>query len=172
MPTAFRDVRFQGQSGKHLLTLSFSGFRPRLCENSDVELARRKFVSITWNKKRAALAVTVERRKERKQFCAFSARARFHTAWVKNGRYQLEMRRPLFPRKQTWIGPARAGKLGEFQRFSPGGLFGLSFNFLRMNQTHRSAGKIAQRFVHPPPPPPPEWTYSRVKIRSRCSQRN
>jgi hypothetical protein len=48
---------------------------------------------------------------------------------VINGRYQLEMRRPLFPRKQTWIGPARAGKLGEFQRFSPGGLFGLSFNF-------------------------------------------
>ncbi len=40
---------------------------------------------------------------------------------VINGRYQLEMRRPLFPRMQTWIGPARAGKLGEFQRFSPGG---------------------------------------------------
>src|SRR6476620_827055 len=47
---------------------------------------------------------------------------------------QLEIRLPLFPRMQTWIGPARAGKLGEFQRFSPGGLFGLSFNFLRMNQ--------------------------------------
>jgi hypothetical protein len=28
MPTVFRDVRFQGQSGKHLLTLSFSGFDP------------------------------------------------------------------------------------------------------------------------------------------------
>src|SRR6266849_7602798 len=51
----------------------------RLCENSDVELERRKFVSITLNKKRTALAVTIERRKERK-FCAFSARARFHTA--------------------------------------------------------------------------------------------
>jgi hypothetical protein len=37
------------------------------------------------NRKRTALAVTVERRKGRKQFCAFSARARFHTAWVKNG---------------------------------------------------------------------------------------
>src|SRR2546430_11501808 len=36
----------------------------------------------------------------------------FSTASVKNGRYQLEMRRPLFPRKQTWTGPARAGKLG------------------------------------------------------------
>src|SRR6202165_2819420 len=55
----------------------------RLCENSDAELGRRKFVSIALNKKRTALAVTVERRKERKQFCAFSARARFHTAWVK-----------------------------------------------------------------------------------------
>src|SRR6266853_1474085 len=59
------------------------------------------------------------------------------------------MRRPLFPRKQTWIGPARAGKLGEFQRFSPGGLFGLSFNFLRMNQPHRSATIVLQRFDHP-----------------------
>jgi hypothetical protein len=60
----------------------------RLCENSDVELARRKFVSITLNKKRTALAVTVERRKGRKQFCAFSARVRFHTAWVI--RYRVE----------------------------------------------------------------------------------
>jgi hypothetical protein len=55
-------------------------FGSRLCENSDVELARRKFVSITLNKKRTALTVTVEGRKERKQFCAFSASARFHTA--------------------------------------------------------------------------------------------
>src|SRR3979411_2580982 len=29
MPTALRDVRFQGQSGKHMLTLSFSGFDPK-----------------------------------------------------------------------------------------------------------------------------------------------
>ena len=28
MPTVFRDVRFQGQSGKHLLALSFSAFDP------------------------------------------------------------------------------------------------------------------------------------------------
>jgi hypothetical protein len=54
-------------------------FESRLCENSDVELSRRTFVSIALNKKRTALAGTVERRKERKQFCAFSARARFHT---------------------------------------------------------------------------------------------
>src|SRR5258705_2326559 len=62
------------------------------------------------------------------------------------------MRRPLFPRKQTWIGPARAGKLGEFQRFSPGGLFGLSFNFLRMNQSHRSEGKWREGCHRPPTP--------------------
>jgi hypothetical protein len=29
-----------------------------------------------------ALSVTVEGRKERKQFCAFSARPRFHTGWT------------------------------------------------------------------------------------------
>jgi hypothetical protein len=57
-------------------------FGSRLCENSNVRLARRKFVSITLNRKRTALAVTIERRKGRKQFCAFFARARFHTAWV------------------------------------------------------------------------------------------
>src|SRR5437870_13352334 len=62
----------------------------RLCENSDVGLAHRKFVSITLNKKRTALAVTVERRKERKQFCAFSARARFHTAWVRSRKARPE----------------------------------------------------------------------------------
>src|SRR5258706_16339080 len=63
----------------------------RLCENSDVELARRKFVSITLNNKRTALAVTVERRKERKQVCAFSARARFHTTWT-HSRHLTAMR--------------------------------------------------------------------------------
>src|SRR6266436_4038223 len=57
-------------------------FGSSLCENSDVELARRNFVSITLNRKRTALAVTVEGGQGRKQFCAFSARARFHTAWA------------------------------------------------------------------------------------------
>jgi hypothetical protein len=47
---------------------------------ADGELARRTFVSITLNRKRTALAVAVEGGKGRKQFCAFSARARFHTA--------------------------------------------------------------------------------------------
>src|SRR5258705_10221104 len=67
----------------------------RLCENSDVELERRKFVSITLNKKRTALAVTIERRKERKQFCAFSARARFHTAWAQSGHADRRIECPL-----------------------------------------------------------------------------
>jgi hypothetical protein len=57
-----------------------------MCENSDVELARREFVSITLNKKRTVLAVVVEGGKGRKQFCAFFARARFHTAWTLTGR--------------------------------------------------------------------------------------
>src|ERR1700757_4354991 len=58
-----------------------SSRRTRLCKNSDVELARRKFVSIALNEKRSDLPVTVGRRKESKQFCAVSARARCHTAW-------------------------------------------------------------------------------------------
>jgi len=65
-------------------------FGSRLCENSDVELARRKFVSITRNNKRTTLAVTVERRKERRQFCAFSARACFHTAWTQGGHHKAK----------------------------------------------------------------------------------
>jgi hypothetical protein len=43
----------------------------RLCENSDVEDAHRTFVSITLNRKRTALAVTVEVGQERRQFYAF-----------------------------------------------------------------------------------------------------
>jgi hypothetical protein len=41
--------------------------------------------------------------------------------------------------------------LGEFQRFSPGGLFGLNSDFLRMNQAHRSAGEAAGDLTTPPP---------------------
>src|SRR5437879_957414 len=69
-----------------------------LCENSDVELTRRRFVSITLNNKRIAVAVTVERRKERKQFCVFSARARFHTARVNRVRLTVSLSLPLSPR--------------------------------------------------------------------------
>src|SRR5260221_4670734 len=87
-------------------------------------------------------------------------------SWVINGRYQLEMRRPLFPRKQTWIGPARAGKLGEFQRFSPGGLFGLSFNFLRMNQAHRSA-PMRPRDLNTPHPQRSRASVERAKVVQR-----
>src|SRR5258708_31026155 len=73
----------------------------RLCENSDVELARRSFVSITLNNKRPALAVTAERRKERKQFCAFAARARFHTAWGKRRHQWAIGRSLLYPNERT-----------------------------------------------------------------------
>src|SRR5258708_27470504 len=57
--------------------------RSRLCENSCVGLARGSLFSITLNWKRTALAAIVERGKRRKPFCDNSARARFHTAWVK-----------------------------------------------------------------------------------------
>ena len=63
---------------------------PACVKTPDVELARITFVSITLNRKRTALAVAVERGKGRKQFCAFSARARFHTGWVKTGKAQCE----------------------------------------------------------------------------------
>jgi hypothetical protein len=86
MPTASRDVRSQGQSGNHILASSFSGFDPGCVKTPTSNLSVESFVSITLNKKRTALAVTIERRKERKQFCAFSARARFHTAWTQSGR--------------------------------------------------------------------------------------
>ena len=68
------------------------GFRPRLCENSDPELSRRTFVSITLNKKRTTLAGIVERRKERKQFCAFAPHGRFHTAWTQSGHLVVRFR--------------------------------------------------------------------------------
>src|SRR5712692_5523554 len=123
-----------------LVDMSDVRFGSSLCENSDVELARRKFVSITLNNKRTALAVTVERRKERKQFCAFSARARFHTAWVMNGPDALEMRCPLLSRKQTFIGRRR--KVG-FLDLIP--------KSLRTNQAHRSASSSRQRIDHPHP---------------------
>src|SRR5437868_2301714 len=42
----------------------------RVCENSDVELARRNFVSITLNRKRTARAATVEGGQGSIQFCA------------------------------------------------------------------------------------------------------
>ena len=53
------------------------------------------------NKKRIALAITIERRKERKQFCAFSAHARFHTAWVIFGSRAVQLRGLLYPRERT-----------------------------------------------------------------------
>src|SRR5450432_1335437 len=56
-----------------------------LCENSNVEFARRNIVSIAFNRKRTLLPIIVEWRQDRKPFCALSARARFHTAWVNTG---------------------------------------------------------------------------------------
>src|SRR5450631_2008657 len=51
-----------------------------LCENPNVEFARRNIVSIAFNRKRTLLPITVEWGQDRKRFCAVSARAGFHTA--------------------------------------------------------------------------------------------
>ncbi len=45
MPTALRDVRSQGQSGKHLLALSFSGFDPA-CVKTRAQRMRRIVFSL------------------------------------------------------------------------------------------------------------------------------
>src|ERR1700687_1309034 len=74
----------------------------RLCENSDVELAHRNFVSITLNRKRTAPAAQSNGRQGRKQFCAFFARAGFHTAWVKLGPRAASELGPLVPQQRTY----------------------------------------------------------------------
>src|SRR5450631_2260581 len=71
-----------------------------LCENSNVEFARRNIVSIAFNRKRTLLPITVEWRQDRKQFCTLSARARFHTAWVKNRGIRARAARPFYPQEQ------------------------------------------------------------------------
>jgi hypothetical protein len=73
-------VPFGDHSSLDSIEMTDVGDGSRLCENSDAGLALGKSFLIALNKKRTALAVTVERRKERKQFCAFSARTRFHIA--------------------------------------------------------------------------------------------
>src|SRR6266403_351391 len=45
MRTALRDVRSQGQSGKHLLALSFSGF-DRCCRKSLLGVNKRNFLKL------------------------------------------------------------------------------------------------------------------------------
>jgi hypothetical protein len=79
----------------------------RLCENSDVELARRISVSISSIRKPIALATSVGRRQLRKQFCVSLAHATFHTAWVKNGSVRARAARPFYPQEQ--ISSARLG---------------------------------------------------------------
>ncbi len=41
MPTLFRNVRSQGQSRKHVLALSFSGFDPDVCSGRALQEVRR-----------------------------------------------------------------------------------------------------------------------------------
>jgi hypothetical protein len=66
----------------------------RLCENPDVQLACRTSISISSMWESIVLATSLGRRRLRKQFCAFFAQARFHTAWVN-----------LRPRAASALGP-------------------------------------------------------------------
>src|SRR6202051_1704484 len=76
-------------------------FVPRLCENSDFEVGRRIFVSVSLLWEPIAPATSLGRRQLRKQFCASLAQASFHTAWVKLGSPEVQSRGLLCPRKQT-----------------------------------------------------------------------
>jgi|SRR5260221_10899542 len=69
----------------------------RLCENSDVELARRISVSISSLSKPIAPATSLRRRQLRKQFCASLTQASFHTGWVIKGHRGLTAGCPLRP---------------------------------------------------------------------------
>ena len=55
-------------------------FRPRLCENSDAQLACRISISISSMWESIVLATSFGRSQLRKQFCVHFAEARFHTA--------------------------------------------------------------------------------------------
>jgi hypothetical protein len=77
------DVRRERDANTDLCR--YVSYGSSLCENSDVELARRNFVSISSMRKPIALATSVGRRRLRKQFCASLARSRFHTASVNFG---------------------------------------------------------------------------------------
>ncbi len=46
MPTASRNVRFRGQSGKHVLTLSFSGFDPNRTSAYSITSSARSMIAV------------------------------------------------------------------------------------------------------------------------------
>jgi hypothetical protein len=66
------------------------------------------------NRKRTALAVAVERGKGRKQFCAFSARARFHTGWAQLGPTSKSAFAPLLGHGGHQNEKALANRAGDF----------------------------------------------------------
>ncbi len=54
MPITLRDVRFQGQSGKHMLALSFSGFDPTRTLGAPWFCFPKAFISIKFRGNRSA----------------------------------------------------------------------------------------------------------------------
>jgi hypothetical protein len=68
MPTAMRDVRSRGQSGKHILAVSLSGFDPG-CVKTPMPNFRLEFPSrFRSSRNQIALAASVGSRQLRKQF--------------------------------------------------------------------------------------------------------
>ena len=60
--------------------------RPRLCENSRVQFARRKFFSIWSICKPKLLTTAIRGRQKINRFYALLAHAPFHAAWTQSGR--------------------------------------------------------------------------------------
>src|SRR5207248_3025564 len=85
MPTALRDVRSQGQSGKHLLALSFSGFDPG-CVKTRLSQGRAELFSQLPSPNRSCqcnwFSTTT---KSSRKFYAQVQRRSFHTAWTLSG---------------------------------------------------------------------------------------
>ena len=80
---------------RHISTL------PSLCENSDVELARRISVSISSLSNPITPATSLGRKQLRKQFCASLAQASFHTAWVNRVALTVCRALPFSPGERT-----------------------------------------------------------------------
>jgi hypothetical protein len=108
-----------GQSAVHRNDAPNVSDGSRLCENSDVELARRISVSISSLSKPIAPVTSLGRRQLRKQFCASLAQASFHTGWVIDGPSGLEIRLPFYPRKRTSGVPAGMSVRCHFRTHAP-----------------------------------------------------
>jgi hypothetical protein len=115
----------------------------RLCENSNVEFARRNIVSVAFNRKRTLLSITVEWRQDRKQFCALSARARFHTAWVNTGLMQRSK-----PSLDHFVGAGEKGARNRQPKRFGDALIQNQFKPARLNDGEISRARALQNTIN------------------------